>query len=201
MLVVVSQAGARPEVVRVVFQQEGEGGTEAGTTAPEPPNPILPVGKEILWTLGTFLLLLALMRYVLYPRLKKGMDARYAHIRGQLENADNVRAGAESELAQYQAAVAQVRAEGNQRVDAARQQLDGERQTRIAAANAQVAEQRAQATAAADAVKQGAMAQVEDAVADVAANISERALGAPVDRAAAQRAAADAVSAGAGVEG
>ena len=195
MLVVVSQAGARPDV-RVVLQQEGTTETETGTEAKEPPNPILPVGKELAWTLGTFLLLLVLMRYFLYPRLKKGMDARYAHIRSQLDEAERTRAAAETEVAQYQAAVAQVRAEGGQRVDAARAQLDGERQTKLAEVNAQLTDERAGAAASAEAAKQAALAQVEGAVAEVAANAAERALGAPVPTSAAQVAAASAVRAG-----
>jgi F-type H+-transporting ATPase subunit b len=197
VLVVVSQAGARPEVLRVVFQQEDESGTETGTeAAEEPPNPILPTGKEIVWTVVTFFLLLVLMRYWLYPRLKKGMDARYARIRSKLEAADSTRAGAEAELAQYQTAVAQVRDEANQRIDVARQQLDVERSARTTAVNAELGEQRAAAAAAADDARRAALAQVEGAVAEVATNAAERALGAPVDAEVARTAAADAVREG-----
>jgi F-type H+-transporting ATPase subunit b len=196
VLVVVSQANDRTEV-RVVLQQEGEGGTEA-TAEEEPPNPILPVGKEIIWSFATFIVLFLLMRFFLYPRLKQGMDARHARIRSQLEGAETVRAEAEAEVAQYQAALAEVRAQASTRIDAARQQLEAERQRRLTEVNAAIAEQKASAADATDAAKQAAMGQVEDAVSEVAASLAERALGSPVDRAAAREAAAETVRAGAG---
>ena len=196
MLVVVSQAGGLAEV-RVVLQQEGEGSTEA-TTEEEPPNPILPVGKEIIWSFATFMLLFLIMRYFLYPRLKKGMDARYAHIRGQLEEAESVRASAEAEVARYQAALAEVRAQASSRIDVARRQLEGERQQRLGEVNAGIGEEKARVAESVDAARQSAMGQVEQAVGDVATSLAERALGAPVDEAAAREAAAEAVRAGAG---
>ncbi len=177
MLVVVSQAGGRAEV-RVVLQQEDEGGTEA-TTEEEPPNPILPVGKEIIWSFATFMLLFLIMRFFLYPRLKKGMDARYAHIRGQLEEAESVRASADAEVARYQAALAEVRAQASSRIDVARQQLEGERQQRLGEVNAGIGEDKARAAESVDAARQSAMGQVEEAVGAVATSVAERALGAP----------------------
>ena len=196
MLVVVSQAGGHAEV-RVVLQQEGEGATEA-TTEEEPPNPILPVGKEIIWSFATFMLLFLIMRFYLYPRLKKGMDARYAHIRGQLEEAESVRASADAEVARYQAALAEVRAQASSRIDVARPQLEGERPQRLGEVNAGIGEDTARAAESVDAARQSAMGQVEQAVGAVATSVAERALGAPVDEAAAREAAAEAVRAGAG---
>ena len=40
-------------------------------------NPIFPELKEIIWGFGAFIVLAVLMRWVLYPRLRKGMEARY----------------------------------------------------------------------------------------------------------------------------
>ena len=196
MLVVVSQAGGLAEV-RVVLQQEGEGGTEA-TTEEEPPNPILPVGKEIIWSFATFMLLFLIMRFFLYPRLTKGMDARYAHIRGQLEEAESVRASADAEVARYQAALAEVRAQARSRIDVARRQLEGERQQRLGEVNAGIGEEKARVAESVDVARQSAMGQVEQAVGAVATSLAERALGGPVDEAAAREAAAEAVRAGAG---
>ena len=106
MLVVVSQAGAVHPWVRVVSEQETTTTTAAGTeSTKEAPNPILPVGKDLIWTIVTFGLMFVLIRYWLFPRLKKGMDARYARIREQLESAESVRAEADAELAQYQSAI------------------------------------------------------------------------------------------------
>ena len=196
MLVVVSEAGAVHPWARVISEQESPT-TTVGTASPkDPPNPILPVGKDLIWTIVTFGLLFVLMRYWLYPRLKKGMDARYARIREQLEQADSVRAEADTELAQYQAAIGQVRAEANRKLDAAREQLDHERQERLTTVNAELSEQRSAAHEAAESAKQHAMGQIEGAVAAVAANAAARALGAPVDESAARQVAAEVVRAG-----
>ena len=43
------------------------------------------------WGLGSFLVLVVLMRVWLFPKLKKGMDARYAKTRGDLDEAERIR--------------------------------------------------------------------------------------------------------------
>ncbi len=194
MLVVVSQAGAVASV-GMVLQQDTTTTTEASTK--NPPNPILPTGKEIVWAIGTFAVLLVLMRYWLYPRLKRGMDERYARIESQLAEAEETRTEVEAELTEYQVAIAQVRTEANQRLDAARAELEHVRQARLGEVNNEISAQRAQAAASAEAARQVAMVSVEGAVAEVAANAAQRALGVPIDPEVARRAAQDVVEAGA----
>jgi F-type H+-transporting ATPase subunit b len=133
---------------------------------------------------------------VFYPRIKKGMDARRNLIESQLEQAERTRADAEGEVAQYQAKLAEVRAEAARRIDAARQVLDQERQERLAEVNARIADKRAAATADVDAAKAAARGQIVDAAAEVAAAAAQRVLGRPVDAAAARAAAEDALTAG-----
>ena len=59
---------------------------ETGTTEPdEGPSPIQPEVKELVWGAGSFIVLLILVRLFLYPKIKKGMDARYGMIRDELE--------------------------------------------------------------------------------------------------------------------
>ena len=60
----------------------------AATTEDAGPSPIAPEVKELAWGAGSFIVLFVLMRLVLFPRLKKGMDARYGKIRGDHETAD-----------------------------------------------------------------------------------------------------------------
>ena len=42
------------------------------------PSPIAPEVKELVWGAGSFIVFALLMRFFLFPKLKKGMDARYA---------------------------------------------------------------------------------------------------------------------------
>ena len=186
----------------VVFQQEGGGGetttTAETTTKKDPPNPILPVGKEMAWGFGSFVVLALLMRFWLFPRVKKGMDARYAHIQGDLSEAERTRAAAEAEVARYEDAMAEARAAANRLIDAARADVDADRTAKLGAANARIAERRAEVTAQQDAARRAALAQLTEAVVEVSSSAAERVLGSPVDRAAARSVVADVMSAGVG---
>ena len=140
----------------------------------EGPSPIAPEMKELLWGLGAFLVFLAVMRLWLVPKVKRGMDARYGKIRGQLEEADAVR------------------------IEAARHELDGERTEQLAAVNARIAERRGAAAAQAEEAKAAQRESVEAAAADVAARIAELATGRRPDEAVVRRAVSESVHAGVG---
>jgi F-type H+-transporting ATPase subunit b len=156
-------------------------GVAAGETVDTGPNPIAAEPKEILWPAGAFFVLLVVMRYVLFPRLKKGMDQRYASIRSNIEGADQVKSNARADVANYDAAVAAVRVEAAARVDAARQKLDEERTARLAEVNSRIAVARSQADAANEAARAAGQAQVAQAVATVVAQAAELATGSRPD--------------------
>jgi F-type H+-transporting ATPase subunit b len=166
--------------------QEEEGTTEEPS---EGPSPIAPELKELAWGVGSFVVFLILVRLVFYPRIKKGMEARYGLVREQLEQAERTRADADKDVAEYQAKLAEVRAEATKRIDAARQVLEEERQDRLAEVNARIAERRAAALAEIEAAKDAARSHVVDAAADVGASAAQRILGRPVEAAAARSAA------------
>ena len=158
---------------------------EASTTAEDKgPSPIAPEVKELAWGAGAFFLLLILMRLVLFPRLKAGMDARYGKIRGDHQSADDTRAAARAEVAEYEAELATVKAEARQRIDVARQTLEGERTTALAAANERISARRAEAIAATEAARAAAAQHIEEAVADVSSRAAELATGRRPDPAA-----------------
>ena len=151
---------------------------EAATTAEDKgPSPIAPEVKELAWGAGSFIVLFVLMRLVLFPRLKKGMDARYGKIRGDHDTADATRVGAKAEVAEYEAALAAVKAESRVRVDAARQTLENERSAALTEANARIAERRAEATAQTDAARSAAAPHIHEAVVDVSSRVAELATG------------------------
>ncbi len=160
------------------------------------PSPIIPEMKELAWGAGSFIVFALLMRFFLFPRLKKGMDSRYTSIREGHENADATRSSARSEVAQYEAALVAAKAEASKVIDAARATLEGERQTAITAANARIATQREAAMSAADAARTAGRSQVESAVVDVVNSAVEVATGKRPDGSAVSRAVAEAMSAG-----
>jgi F-type H+-transporting ATPase subunit b len=149
----------------------------AETTEDAGPSPIAPEVKELAWGAGSFIVLFVIMRLVLFPRLKQGMDARYGKIRGDHESADSVRAAAKGEVAAYEAELATVKAEARQRIDAARATLESERTAALTEANARIGARRAEATEAADAAKAAAAEHIEAAVVDVSSRVTELATG------------------------
>ncbi len=204
MLTAVVTRGTQIEVLFVAA--EGENGVdcefplEAGVESEEPcetgPSPIAPELKEIAWGSGAFIVLALLMRFFLYPRLKKGMDARYALIRGGHEQADASRASAKAEVAEYESALATVRAEANERVEAARQTLETERAARLAEVNASIAAKREAATAATQAAREAVSGDIAAAVADVTSRTVELSVGKAPDVAAVRSAVDEAMSVG-----
>jgi F-type H+-transporting ATPase subunit b len=150
--------------------------SEAGVPEKEP-SPLAPDLFELAWAAGSFLVLLALMRYVLYPRVAKTMDARNNLISSQLAEADAIRDAARAEISDYEADLAKVREEAAGRVDVARQQVESERTAKMAEVNARLADRRAAVAAEIDAAKAGAAAQVASAAGDVASHASSIVLG------------------------
>jgi F-type H+-transporting ATPase subunit b len=174
-----------------------EGGEEAHAEVPEDDlNPIFPEVKEILWGFGSFVVFAILLRYVFYPKLRRGMDARYHSIRGGHERAEQVTDDARAAVAQYEAQLATIRAEAQQRIEAARATLERERSEQLGAANARIAEKRAAAAAEAEQARQAVQADVEAAVRAVAARAGELATGRTPDPSVVNDAVAAAMSAG-----
>jgi F-type H+-transporting ATPase subunit b len=205
VLTAVVTSGARIEVSVVRTAEQGDHAEEAHFDPadcefePEPgvaecgegPGAITPEVKEIAWGGGSFIVLALLMRFFLYPRLKRGMDARYAHIRGGHEQADAMRASAKAEVADYEAALATVKSEANERIEAARRTLESERSAQLAEANARIAARREAANEAARSAREAASEGVAAAASDVAARTVELSIGKTPD-AGTVRAAVDA---------
>jgi len=164
------------ELVQVLVAAE-EGSSEATAEVEGTgPNPIAPEGKELLWGAGSFIVFL-IMRLFLFPRLKRGMDARYDGIRGDFEQADKTRESAQADVAKYEAALIEVRAEAAGRVDKARQTLDAERAAKIAEANTRIAAKRAAAESELEAARNAVRDQIAAAVAQVTERTTQLAVG------------------------
>ena len=161
---------------------------EATTTEAKAPNPIAPSSSELYWSAGAFVVLFVAMRYYLFPKVKRGMDARYSAIRGDIEGADKAKADAHAAVAEYERQLEAVRAEAAGRVDKARQTVDAERQAKLAEVNGRIAAKRSEAEAANAAARAAARDQVASAVTQVAARAAELATGRAPDSATVQQA-------------
>jgi F-type H+-transporting ATPase subunit b len=161
------------------------------------PGPIQPEVKEVAWGAGAFIIFALIMRYLAFPRLKKGMDARYSGIVDDHKHADASRLAAKAEVADYQAQLAGVKAEATAHLEQARQTVEVKRTERIAAINVQIAEQRAAAAAENDAARAAVQSQIQAAVADVASSAIRLAVGKAPSSDVVDRVVNDVMSAGA----
>ncbi|MFT4656740.1 MAG: F-type H+-transporting ATPase subunit b [Candidatus Aldehydirespiratoraceae bacterium] len=144
-------------------------------------NPIAPEMKEVIWGFGAFVVLAICMRYWLFPKVREGMQQRYDMIQSDKESAETLTAAARADVAEYEARLTSVRAEAQQKVDAARATLEAERSDKIGAANARIGEKRAAAAAEVESARQAAMGDVESAVTDVVGRATEIATGKPAN--------------------
>ena len=166
---------------------------EASTTGP---NPISPEGKELVWGAGSFLVFLVIMRIFLFPKLKKGMDARYNGIQEDHEYAEATRISARTDVSQYESALVEIRTQAASRIDKARQTLDSERTAAIAEVNARIARQRSTAEAESTAARLAIRDQIALAVATVAERTTQIAVGKNPDASVVQRAVRQAMASG-----
>lgn len=176
--------------------EEYEANAEAAHPCQDGPSPLAIEQKELLWGAGAFIVLALLMRFWLFPAVKNGMDARYGHIRGSHEHADSARAAARAEVAEYESSLSTVKAEANERVEAARQTLEAERAERLAEVSATIAAKREAAAAEAQAARDAASGDIAAAVADVASRTVELSIGRAPDADAVRRAVDESMSAG-----
>ena len=172
---VVTVTGDRVEVNLPFAQAADE--EEAHEVPEDDLNPIFPELKEIAWGFGSFIVLALAMRYFLYPRLRRGMDARYGLIRSGHEQAEHITAAAQGDVADYESQLAAAKAEAAKRMDAARATLEAERAERLAEVNARIADRRAAAASELENARAAVRGDVEAAVSEVAARAGRLATG------------------------
>jgi F-type H+-transporting ATPase subunit b len=180
---IVQTSGPTPVVVRLQADSAADTTvptsetTVAGVAEPKDPSPLKIVPAELYWAGGCFIILLILMRLVLYPRVAKGMDERTGYIKANHEEADRAREAANVERQQYEAQLATARAEANRRLDAARDQIEQERQSALAETTTMLSGRRQEALAEVAAARAAASGRLADVTADVVAHASMLILG------------------------
>src|SRR4051794_3114666 len=115
---------------------------EAGGEAQKAPNPILPSTNEILWGLGAFIVLFAVMAKFAYPTVVKSMHDRTDRIRRNLDDAERVRGEAQTILEEYQRQLNDARSEANRVIEEARQMAEQVRADLVRRGGAEGAEVR-----------------------------------------------------------
>jgi F-type H+-transporting ATPase subunit b len=146
------------------------------------PNFLLPETNEIIWgSIGFAVVLLFLSKFG-YPAMKKAMADRTDKVQGDLDAAERAKAEAEAVKAEYEAKLADAKAESGRIVEEARQAADQLKADQQARLNEELAQARAAAQADIDAAKGQAMAELRGEVAEIAIGAAETVVGANLDR-------------------
>lgn len=138
------------------------------------PNPLLPETNEIIWGGGAFLLVLAGLSWLALPAARKAMNDRTERIRGQIDEADRLKAEAAATLAQHQASVANAKSEAARIVDEARTAAEAGRADIIARAEAEANELKAKAREDIEAGKARAITELQAQVGDLTIALAEK---------------------------
>jgi F-type H+-transporting ATPase subunit b len=141
------------------------------------PNPIIPELTEIIWGGAAFIVLLALMKWKLFPVVKNLMEQRTQRIQDAIDDADRQRAEAAEVKANYEAELADAKTEAARIVDEAREQAAAVRADLQARAEADIAEMRERAAADTESSKRQAIADLQSEVSDIALGAAEAVLG------------------------
>ncbi len=155
--------------------------TQETEAVAQPDNPILPTGLELAYGAATFLILWALMKFVLTKPVLKIMQDRADKIRGDLDAADQARAAADQSIGQYHAALASAKAEATRLIEDARAQGEAKRRELMAAAEADVAAMRAAAAEEVARAKAEALSQLRGDVATIAVDAARAVIGKDLD--------------------
>lgn len=173
--------GEHVTVEGISSTSEPAAGEHTAVAEKQPDNPILPTMPELAWGAGCFLLLWALMKFVLLKPVQQTMQDRAEKVRTDIESAEGAKAQAVSAIAEYEATLASARVEASRIIDDARAQAESGRKEKIAAAEAEVAELRAAAAAEVTAAKSEALQSMRSNVATIAVQAAEAVVQKPLD--------------------
>jgi F-type H+-transporting ATPase subunit b len=150
-------------------------------------NPVVPddVG-EIFWGAVSFFSLWILMRYVCLPPLMKIREQRAQQVIADQEAAAAAETQAEQVRRDYDATLAEARAEANSIVEAARVEAEQRRSEAVRAVETEIAEQRQSAMADLDAARTEALGELRGEVAQLAVAAASKVVQSDLDVAANQ---------------
>ena len=145
-------------------------------------NPVVPdeLG-EIFWGAVGFFSLWILLRYVCLPPLMKAREQRAHQMLADQEAASAAETQAEQVRRDYEATLAEARAEANRIVEAARVAAEERRSEAVRAVETELAEQRQAAMAELDAARAVALGQLKGDVAQLAVSAASKVVQADLD--------------------
>ena len=148
----------------------------------EAPSPILPATNELIWGSISFVVLFFLLQRFAFPAIRKSMDSRAERIRAGLAEAEQAKTEAQSILAEYQAKLADAKAESARIIEEARQSADKLRQDLRRQAEAEVAASKQRAQEEIEAAVARATADLRVSVRELTLELAEKVIQRNLDR-------------------
>lgn len=157
-------------------------------------NQIYTYPSQIFWLVVTFVVLFLFLRFVALPRVASVLEARREQVEGDLDRAAQLKKEADEMLAEYEAAIAEGRAEAQAVVRRASDAMKDNAQAAQSELGARLAQQVKEAEANIDKAQADAMSNIQSVSAGVVQSVADRLIGLTVD----EKSATDAVQAVAG---
>jgi F-type H+-transporting ATPase subunit b len=140
-------------------------------------NPLLPTVPDLIYGGLAFIIVLVVFIRLVIPRLNAALDARRDAIEGGLKRAEEAQAGAEDALAQYNAQLAEGRAEAARIREQARDEAKVIRAELIEQATADAARITANAKTTIESERQSALVSLRAEVGSLAIDLASGVIG------------------------
>ncbi len=158
----------------ILAASEGEGGSAVEL--------LLPAWPELIAGIIAFSIVFFFVSRWVWPSLTKTMETRQEAIAGELTSAEKAKAEAESLRSDYQAQLADARAESSRIVEEARKAADQMRSDIVAKAEADAEQIRARARDEAAGEKARALAEAKTQVGDISVELAGKIVGESLDQ-------------------
>jgi F-type H+-transporting ATPase subunit b len=145
-------------------------------------NPILPATGEVIWSVISFVVLMALFIRFVFPPVRTAMVARSEKIRTDIEAAELARNEAEETLAQYRAQLEEARRESTRLLEEARVTASGLREELLAQAGRDAAAIVERAEDSLRGERERVVSELRGLLGDLAVDLAERILEVEIDR-------------------
>ncbi len=143
---------------------------------------------QVFWLAVSFIVLFALLTYVVIPRIRSVLEARRGTIAGDLAAANAAKANADAALAAYEKALGDARAHGRKLADETRNTAKAAADKARGEAEAGLAVKLAEADSRLSSMKHEAMSNIRSVASETAADIYARLTGEPMTAADAAKA-------------
>ena len=162
----------------LITAAQEEGGHEA---EPEGIDLILPETAELLWGALAFLVVLAVLTKIAFPRLRAAIEEREKKIQESLESADRAKTEAGQQQEEYKQQLAEARSEANRIIEEARQQAEQVRKDITDKAQEEAEQIVSRAQEQIQAERSRTVQELQGTIADLSIELAEKVVGRSLD--------------------